>query len=177
MVRYADDSVILCRNEEEAKRALKEMKRMLEMRGLTLHPEKTKIVDATQRGGFDFLGYHFERGMKWPRKKSMEKLKENIRSKTRRTSGKSMQCIIKELNKSLRGWYEYFKHSHKTTFPRIDSWIRMRLRSILRKRHGGKGRGRGVDHQRWPNAYFANLGLFTVTTAHALVCQSRRGNH
>jgi len=41
--------------------------------------------------------------------------------------------------KRLRGWYEYFKHSHKTTFPRIDSWIRMRLRSILRKSRGGKG--------------------------------------
>ena len=177
MVRYADDSVILCRNEEEAKRALEEMKGMLEVRGLTLHPDKTKIVDATQEGGFDFLGYHFERGMRWPRKKSMDKIKETIRHKTRRTSGESMRCMIGELNKSLRGWYEYFKHSHKTTFPRIDSWIRMRLRSILRKRRGGKGRGRGADHQRWPNAYFANLGLFTVTAAHALVCQSRRGNH
>ena len=177
MVRYADDSVILCRNEEEAKRALEEMKGMLEVRGLTLHPDKTKIVDATQEGGFDFLGYHFERGMRWPRKKSMDKIKETIRHKTRRTSGESMKCMIGELNKSLRGWYEYFKHSHKTTFPRIDSWIRMRLRSILRKRRGGKGRGRGADHQRWPHAYFANLGLFTVTAAHALVCQSRRGNH
>ena len=177
MVRYADDSVILCRNEEEAKRALEEMKGMLEVRGLTLHPDKTKIVDATQEGGFDFLGYPFERGMRWPRKKSMDKIKETIRHKTRRTSGESMKCMIGELNKSLRGWYEYFKHSHKTTFPRIDSWIRMRLRSILRKRRGGKGRGRGADHQRWPNAYFANLGLFTVTAAHALVCQSRRGNH
>lgn len=177
MVRYADDSVILCRNEEEAKRALEEMKGMLAARGLTLHPEKTKIVDATQEGGFDFLGYHFERGMRWPRKKSMNKFKETIRHKTRRTSGESMKCITGELNQSLRGWYEYFKHSHKTTFPRIDGWIRMRLRSILRKRRGGKGRGRGADHQRWPNAYFANLGLFTLTTTHALVCQSRRGNH
>jgi len=88
-----------------------------------------------------------------------------------------MKCITGELNQSLRGWYEYFKYSHKTTFPRIDRWIRMRLRSILRKRRGGKGRGRGADHQRWPNAYFANLGLFTLTAAHALACQPRRGNH
>ncbi|MCE7911650.1 MAG: group II intron reverse transcriptase/maturase, partial [Candidatus Brocadia sp. AMX3] len=83
----------------------------------------------------------------------MNKFKETIRHKTRRTSGESMKCITGELNQSLRGWYEYFKHSHKTTFPRIDRWIRMRLRSILRKRRGGKGRGRGADHQRWPNAY------------------------
>lgn len=177
MVRYADDSVILCRNEEEAKRAWEEMKGMLEARGLRLHPDKSKIVDATQEGGFDFLGYHFERGMRWPRKKSMDKIKETIHHKTRRTSGEGMKCIIGEVNKSLRGWYEYFKHSHKTTFPRIDCWIRMRLRSILRRRRGGKGRGRGADHQRCPNAYFANLGLFALTAAHALACQSRRGNH
>ncbi|MBI3229691.1 MAG: group II intron reverse transcriptase/maturase, partial [Burkholderiales bacterium] len=177
MVRYADDSVILCRGEEEAKRAMEEMKRMLEVRGLTLHPDKTKIVDATKEGGFEFLGYHFERGMRYPRKKSMDKMKATIRHKTRRTSGESMKCIVGELNASLRGWYVYFKHSHKTKISRIDGWIRMRLRSILRKRHGGKGRGRGADHQRWPNAYFTNLGLFTITAAHALDCQSRRGNY
>ncbi|HHT9114839.1 MAG TPA: hypothetical protein ACFYEL_00055 [Candidatus Wunengus californicus] len=59
----------------------------------------------------------------------------------------------------------------------MDSWIQMRLRSILRKSRGGKGRCRGADHQRWSNAYLANPGLFTLTAAHALVCQSRRGNH
>ena len=40
-----------------------------------------------------------------------------------------------------RGWYEYFKHSWKTTFPDLDSWVRMRLRSILRRRRGQEGRG------------------------------------
>ena len=177
MVRYADDSVMLCKTEEEAKGALEELREMLEARGLTLHPEKTRIVDATQEGGIDFLGYHVERGMRWPRKKSMDKFKETICQKTRRTSGESMKCIIGGINKSLRGWFEYFQHSHKTTFPRIDSWIRMRLRSILRKRRGGKGRGRCADHQRWPNVYFPNQGLFTLTAAPVLACQSRRGNH
>ncbi len=172
MVRYADDSVIRCRSEEEAGRALAEMKRMLEERGLTLHPEKTRIGNAMKEG-FDFLGYHFESNKRWPRKKSMDKLKETIRTKTRRTSGESMGCIIADINQSLKGWYGYFKHSHKWTFPTIDKWIRMRLRSILRRRQGRKGRGRGADHQRWPNAYFTRHGLFTVTTAHILVCQSR----
>lgn len=176
MVRYADDSVILCQSEEEAKSAHREMKKMLEERGLSLHPEKTRIVDA-MREGFDFLGYHFEGMRKWPRKKSMDKLKETIRAKTKRTSGESMKCIIAEVNQSLKGWYEYFKHSHKGTFPKLDKWVRMRLRSILRKRQGGKGRGRGADHQRWPNEYFVRHGLFTVTTAHALACQSRCGTH
>ena len=61
MVRYADDFVILCKSEQEALKALRVVEKWTTERGLKLHPEKTHIVDATQRGGFDFLGYHFER--------------------------------------------------------------------------------------------------------------------
>ena len=174
MVRYADDFVILCKSEEQARKSLERVQEWTERNGLTLHPEKTHIVDATQKGGFDFLGYHFERGYCWPRKKSMNKVKDAIRQKTKRANGHSMEKIITELNYTLKGWFEYFKHSHKTTFKPMDAWIRMRLRSILRKRRGGKGRGRGSDHQRWPNAYFAELGLFSLAAAHAAVCQSSK---
>lgn len=177
MVRYADDAVIICSTEEEAKKALTEMKAWIETRGLTLHPEKTRIVDATQKGGFDFLGYHFERNTRWPRNKSMTKLKDAIRQKTKRTSGESMKCIIDNLNRSLKGWFEYFRHSNRKTFQMTDKWIRMRLRSILRKRKGCHGRGRGYDHHKWPNAYFSGLGLFTLTAAHAQARQSRCGKH
>ncbi|NOS67244.1 MAG: group II intron reverse transcriptase/maturase [Candidatus Peribacteraceae bacterium] len=166
MVRYADDFVILCRTQAQAEEALNRVRAWTAHAGLTLHPEKTHIVDATQRGGFDFLGYHFERGMKWPRKKSLEKFKDTIRSKTRRTHGSSMERIIATLNPTLRGWYEYFKHSHWNVPPTIDGWVRMRLRSILRKRAGRTGRGRGNDHQRWPNAYFAQQGLFSLQEAY-----------
>jgi len=62
----------------------------------------------------------------------------------------------------------YFRHSHYTTFEPIDKWVRMRLRSILRKRQKKRGRGRGSDHQRWPNAYFAKLGLYTLKAAHVV---------
>jgi RNA-directed DNA polymerase len=176
MVRYADDFVILCFTEEEAKNALAEVKARIEERGLTLHPEKTRIVDASIQVGFDFLGYHFERNTRWPRKKSVEKFKDTIRQKTKRTSGQSMAFIIDDLNRSLRGWFEYFRHSAKLTFLMLDRWIRVRLRSILRKRHGRKGKGRGFDHLRWPNAYFADLGLFTLTAAYESARQSRCGN-
>ena len=172
MVRYADDFVILCRSREEAERALAQIIAWLKAAGLTLHPEKTQIADATQRGGFDFLGYHFERGYKWPSKKSLKKYKASIRSKTKRCNGHSMEQIVESINRTSRGWFEYFKHSHYTTFPTIDGWIRMRLRSILRKRHHKRGRGRGVDHQKWPNVYFRNLGLFSQVAAHSLACQS-----
>jgi RNA-directed DNA polymerase len=172
MVRYADDFVILCRSEAEAERALEKVRQWTAAAGLSLHPEKTHIVNATQPGGFDFLGYHFECGKRWPRKKSVEKLKHTMRKKTRRTNGHSLRVIIEGVNETLVGWFEYFKHSHPTTFPSIDRWMRMRLRSILRKRSGRCGRGRGADHQRWPNAFFGEHGLFCLTTAHAEAHQS-----
>ena len=172
-VRYADDLVILCRSREAAEAALTLLRELLAARGLTLHPEKTRIVDAREPGGFDFLGYHFERGKHWPRKKAEQRWRTRIRQMTRRTNGQSMAMIIARVNVVTRGWYEYFKHSYRTTFPTLDGWVRMRLRSILRKWHRQSGRGRGWDHQRWPNEYFTALGLFTMTTAHATACQSR----
>jgi RNA-directed DNA polymerase len=174
MVRYADDFVILCRSREEAERALSKVKSWTAAAGLQLHPDKTRIVDATQRGGFDFLGYHFERGYRWPRPKSLKKHKDTIRLRTKRANGLSLQEIIRRVNAVRRGWFEYFKHSHWTTFEPLDQWVRMRLRSILRHRQGRRGRGRGLDHHRWPNAFFAELGLFSYVTAYAQVRQSSR---
>lgn len=175
MVRYADDFVILCRTEQQAQQALEQVKAWTASAGLTLHPEKTHVVDATQPGGFDFLGYHFERGYRWPRKKSLKKFKDATRDKTKRTNGRSLACIIDDLNPMLRGWFEYFKHSQANVFRPLDAWIRMRLRSILRKRKGRKGRARNIaDHRRWPNAYFAKYGLFALQHAHAMACQSSR---
>jgi RNA-directed DNA polymerase len=135
--------------------------------GLRLHPTKTRVVDARQPGGFDFLGYHFERGYRWPRTKSLTKFKETLRRKTPRTTGQSLAVIIADVNRTVRGWFGYFKHSHHTTFPNLDAWIRMRLRSILRKRAGRRGRGRGADHQRWSNRFFAEQGLFSMVAARA----------
>jgi len=173
MVRYADDFVILCRTEEESKRALDFVRNLVEERGLILHPEKTCVVDATLPGiGFDFLGYHFERGLRWPRTKSKAKLKDTIRQKTRRCNGHSLETIIQSVNRTLRGWFEYFKHSHYTTFRPLDQWIRRRLRGILRKRIKLKGISRGRDHIRWPNKYFQDNGLFNLQDAHRALYQS-----
>jgi RNA-directed DNA polymerase len=165
MVRYADDFVILCASREEAQAALETVRQWMGKAGLTLHPAKTRIVDASQKGGFDFLGYHFERGYRWPRQKSLDKFKEAIREKTRKKRSGSMREIVEDINRTTRGWFEYFKHSHRTTFAPLDRWIRQRLRTILRKRHKGNGRARGVDHQRWPNACFADFGLFSLAIA------------
>ena len=166
MVRYADDFVILCHSETEAHAALDAVRHWVSEAGLTLHPTKTRIVDARVPGGFDFLGYHFERGLKWPRRKSLEKLQERLRTKTRRMDGNSLKEIIGTVNRTMKGWYAYFQHSHPTTFAQVDGWVRMRLRSILRWRRGGKGRGRGRDHQKWTNQWFTKQGLFTLEAAH-----------
>ena len=175
MVRYADDFVILAQTREEAESALAKVTEWVQQAELTLHPEKTNIVDATQYGGFDFLGYHFERGYRWPRKKSLRKFRDRIRQKTRRANGRSLNQIVVEVNPIIRGWFEYFKHSIRNVLEAEDKWIRMRLRSILRKRHGGRGRGKGLDHIKWPNSFFQQFGLFSMTAARIVIVQSRRG--
>jgi len=172
MVRYADDFVILCRSRQEAEDALRAIQQWVEAHGLRLHPGKTRLVDARERGGFDFLGYHFERGYKWPRQKSITKLRDTLRRHTRRTSGESVRAILERINPVLAGWYGYFKHGLTNILADTDRWLRRRLRSILRKREGRKGRGRGHDHQRYPNRYFAALGVFNLEAAKQAELQS-----
>ncbi len=175
MVRYADDFVILTRNHVEAEAALALVKAWVASNGLTLHPEKTRIANCRKKGnGFEFLGYRFERGRRHVRKKSLDKLKETIREKTRRTRGQNLKVVIVDLNRTLRGWFGYFKHAHPRTFLELDKLIRRRLRAMLRKqtRRSGFGKARS-DHQRWPNAYFANAGLFALYAAWQTARQSR----
>lgn len=172
LVRYADDLVILCSTQAEAEAAYGILKTWVEEQGIRLHPEKTRIVDMNEPGaGFDFLGYHFERVKsgrldRWPRQKSMAKLKDRIRDLTHRANGRSLDETIRKINRIARGWYEYFKHSNRWTFIEVDGWIRGRLRAILRKRKGLKGRGRGSDHQRWGNSFFAKHGYFSLYDAY-----------
>lgn len=103
MVRYADDFVVLCASREQAEEALQGIRKWMEEAGLTLHPTKTRIVDASQKGGFDFLGYHFECGKQWPRAKSKAKLKETIRTKTPSNYGGTMETLLSDVNKHCEG--------------------------------------------------------------------------
>jgi len=174
MVRYADDFVVLCRGEAEAQSALAVVQQWTAAAGLTLHPEKTRIVDAAQPGGFDFLGYHFERGEKRPRRKSLKKYKDTIRAKTKRNTGQSLKVIIANVNRTTKGWFAYFKHSHLYTFRPLDQFIRVRLRNILRRRSGRRGIASGSESVRWTNAYFAEQGLFSLLQAQLALRQSLR---
>lgn len=181
MIRYADDFVVLCRTADEAEKALELVKEWTKEAELQLHEDKTRIVDMNQPGNsVEFLGFHFERSRttgkidRWPRKGSIAKLKDNVRQITPRCNGHSMSQLAAKLNPTLRGWFQYFRSSKSNTFITLDGWVRMRLRSILRKRAGKRGRGRGSDHQRWPNTYFRELGLFSMYSAQVAYCQSVR---
>lgn len=170
-VRYADDIVLLARSAGEADRALSTLRGWVENARLTLHPEKTRLVDMTQAGAsFDFLGYRFWRTRKGKlrrlvRPKSRQKLYQRLKRPTRRANGKSMEAIIAAINPVLKGWFAYFQQALPSEHQKTDQWVRMRMRSILRKRHKGRGRGRGFDHRKWPNRYFENLGLFSLAQA------------
>jgi RNA-directed DNA polymerase len=175
LVRYADDFVVLCRSQAEAEAALARVRQWVEANGLRLHPDKTHVGNCLEPGqGFEFLGYRFEGGRRSVRCKSLRALKDRIRQRTRRTRAVALERIVAELNPLLRGWFGYFQHAHRWTFPRIDGFVRRRLRALLRKREKRPGFGRcASDHQRWPNAFFAGLGLFTLAEAHRLARQSR----
>jgi len=175
MIRYADDWVVLCRSIEEAKAALSLMQSWIDQNGLQLSQEKTYIGNWLENGhGFEFLGYRFEDSRRYVRPKSLKKFKDRIRLKTRRTRGDSIEKIISDLNPSIKGWFEYFKHAHHHTFSSLDGFIRRRLRAVLRKQKKRPGSGKtDRDHRQWPNVFFAERGLFIMGNAYVLVRQSR----
>lgn len=170
MVRYADDFVILCRSQEAAESALAMIRQWVESAGLTLHPDKTCIVDSREQS-FSFLGYSFRGKMIFPRAKSREKVVARIRELTPRKSGQSMQSTINEINQMTRGWFGYFRHCHWRIFKDLDALIRRRLRRQLLKRHRLNPKRQCRTH-RWPNKYFTELGFWSLREAHFRFAQS-----
>ena len=143
--------------------------------GLSLNAEKTQVGDCRIKGeGFEFLGYRFEAGYRNVRAKSLATFKDAIRAKTGRSRGDSLAKIVADLNPLLRGWYGYFQHCRPRTFAELDKFVRRRLRAILRKQTKRPGMGWAPqDHYRWPIAYFAATGLFTLYAARVQASQSR----
>ncbi|WP_050031395.1 group II intron reverse transcriptase/maturase [Verrucomicrobium sp. BvORR034] len=183
MVRYADDMVILCESATKAQEAYKILREWMTQAGLELHPQKTKLVDMGQpKASFEFLGYQFKRSghdgriKRYIRPRSLKKVKRRIKPMTKRANAKSLNTIIARLNPVLRGVYGYFAQAAEASLEALDGWVRGRLRSILRHRSKRDGRARGKDHQRWPNHYFEELGLYSLIGAQEEACASlRRG--
>jgi len=176
VVRYADDFVILCKSEKEAKKAFQFIKEWTQQANLSLHPDKTHIGNSLVKGeGFEFLGYAFESKKRYVRKKSLKSFRDKVKEKTKRTRSGSLNEIIADLNPILRGWFEYFKHAFNPTFKGNDGFVRRRLRAILLKRNKKRRSfGRSINaHRQYPNSYFARLGLFTSYEAWVVASESR----
>jgi RNA-directed DNA polymerase len=133
-VRYADDFVVLCRTEHQAREARQTVERFVEQLGLTLSPEKTHVT--TFRQGFTFLGFDVTSHSVKMRVKSVEKFKTRIRELTIRSHNLDANKVEK-LNAVIRGVARYFatwftKCSNQ--FRELDRWLRMRLRCMRLKR-------------------------------------------
>ena len=156
--------------------------------GLSLHPSKTRLVDLGQPGAhLDFLGYRLlrhtdrkgkERILRLVRPKSLDRIRDAIRTHTPRKSGESLAVQIARLNPVLRGWFAYFRSVTQPTHAALDKMIRRRLRSMLCKRVGwSMPWERGEAQKRWPTSFFAEQGLFSLEQAHAKFIRAHRRAH
>jgi len=170
LVRYADDSVILCRGNTE--RILKGVKLVLEDLGLTLNEEKTRIVDARQES-FNFLGFSIgmKRGRKTgkmyphtePSKKALKHIRSEIKQLTTgRYSAIPTEAVIHRVNEVARGWVGYFRFGNCTKALSVfKRYLVYRMRIYLRRKH----RYGSFWYKAYPDrCYYDSLGLYEVPT-------------
>ncbi len=169
LVRYADDFVVLCRTKAQANEALRRLGIIMERLRLTLHPEKTRIVElGLGKRGFVFLGCylrmvlsHFKKRaylFRWPAPAAMNRIRARIRELTdrrRRAGMKDIREVIQEVNPVLRGWGNYFRTGNASrTFQQIDRHVHRRLIGLLVKRGGD--RKKPFNPREWPLPRFVN---------------------
>jgi RNA-directed DNA polymerase len=178
LVRYADDFVVLCRTKEAAEEALDRLKEILGGLRLTLHPEKTRIVElGLGKDGFDFLGCYLRivrsrfKGrtylFRWPSKKAMQRVRDRIRELTdraRRAGIKDIRVVIRDLNPVLRGWGNYFRTGNASLkFHQVDRYVERRLVGLLMKRGGDRKNKKPFRPQEWPHERFVEQhGLYRL---------------
>ena len=176
LVRYADDFVVLCSSRKQADDAERQVRAILDVLGLRLHPDKTRVIDLrTGKEGFDFLGWHFRARMsgklweqkgiiryylhRWPSMRSMKRARARIKVLTGRSqAGKQLSTLIAELNPFLRGWGNYFRSGNSgDKFVALDRHVAWRLKRLLIKKRGRNLR-RGQANT-WHRAWFHDHGL------------------
>jgi RNA-directed DNA polymerase len=155
LVRYADDCVIICRTDAAAREALRRVGLILDRLGLTLHPDKTRVVDVRDgQHGFDFLGFHQQtveswrwRGRRylhaWPRRRATLRVRarSNALTAPRYRLKEPVRLIVAELNQVLQGWGAYFRVGNPSrVFRYLDECVRERLSLLLSKKAGRSGR-------------------------------------
>ncbi len=174
LVRYADDFVILCRTEGAAREALRRVGLILARLGLSLHPDKTRVVDVGVGGeGFDFLGFHCRkveswkwRGKRylhyWPSQRALQRIRGRVRALTasRHRLVEAIGRIVEEVNQTVRGWGAYFRvGTPSRQFQQVDSYVRERLALFLRKKTGRAGRS-WHEHNL---GFFRRLGVYQLS--------------
>ncbi len=176
VVRYADDFVVLCSSRAEAEEAQRRAEVLLGDLGLTLHPDKTAVVDLREgKEGFDFLGCHFRARMsgklwerrrivryylhRWPSVRSMKRARSRIKALTSRSQvGMQLPDVIGRLNLFLRGWGNYFRTGNAgDKFIDLDRYVWWRLKRLLIKKRGRNLRAGQADG--WTRTWFHDQGL------------------
>jgi RNA-directed DNA polymerase len=180
VVRYADDFVVLCKTREQAEQAQEAATAILGELGLSLHPDKTRVVDLREgKEGFDFLGCHLRARMsgkvweqrrvvryylhRWPSMRSMKRARARVKAFTGRSQvGKELRAVIDRLNLFLRGWGNYFRTGNAADkFRHLDSHVAWRLKRLLIKKRGRNLRAGQAD--RWTEAWFHDQGLYKLS--------------
>jgi group II intron reverse transcriptase/maturase len=172
LVRYADDFVVLCRQDVD--RPMEVVQKVLDRLGLDLNAEKTHVVDATQ-GSFDFLGFEIRIARSWrtggkyanvqPSRKSLKTIKTRLTSMTRRElTWVPLEDVVGNVNKTLRGWVAYFHYRNcSKVLTKVKTHAEQRLRTHLRRRHKVRrrisGYGRFTDR-----SLYDRYGLYKVPT-------------
>jgi hypothetical protein len=173
LVRYADDFVVICPTANRAVEAQRRAAMVLGDLGLSLSPEKTRIVELTRgHEGFDFLGFHLHKVeswkwkgkfylQRWPSARAMKSIRSKIRALTdRRSTGLALSVVVERLNPVVRGWGNYFRDGNSARkFAQIDSYLHERLAILATAKHRRSGR-------RWASQYnlawFHRLGVYTL---------------
>lgn len=184
LVRYADDFVVVCPGRRRAEEARERMEATLELLGLQLNPDKTRLVDLTRgKEGFDFLGFHLHKVeswkwknhwylQRWPSARAMKAIRAKIRAETQRKFvGLELSTVVERLNPVLRGWGNYFRIGNSARkFCLIDSYVHERLAILASNKHARSGRNWEAHYN---GLWFRRLGVYTLTgtvrygTAHA----------
>ncbi len=165
--RYADDGLVHCRTEQQAKKVLAELMQRFKVCGLELHPTKTKIVyckDESRIGKypetkFEFLGYCFRQRTVRTKKNRLflgftpaasQTAQKSMRAKIRaqkfyRHSELSLNDIAKEFNPILRGWIEYYGKYHKSALNSVFRYFNKTMVTWATRKYkklkGGKTKG------------------------------------
>ena len=163
--RYADDAILVCRRS--ATQALEAFEAIALRMGLTINREKTRITKLT--AGFDFIGYQFVKRRSptngkriiyiFPSKQAQRNIRRQIKSFTKRRAPITPAEFVKQVNETVRGWVNYYRHTNASeAFRALQRFINIRFRRYLNCR----SKGRGFGWKKYPNATLYAQGIIYI---------------